>query len=978
MSETLVTSIPALRSGRTAPVRPGPVQREPQGARSDGQLPMNGHLDPDFWDLLLDLTAGLQALWRRADGLSLCFSASRHLGHGGGPREPHRTRRQGHRDPRRVLRRQDRRDGQARRRPSSSSSPRRSARSCRWIRSRRPCEPTPTRGWSAWCTPRPRPVFGTRLRSSVRCMRAAAPDALLLVDAVTSLGGEEVSPTEWGIDYAYSCSQKSLGCPPGLSPFSVSPRALERAPRPQGARLVQLRHRPAGEVLGRAADDLPPHDADPAVLRVVRGHPARARGGPGEPVGAARGRRPLLPAADARPWLHVPVRPRPPAVGAQRRSTCPRAWTARTSRRGSCATFSIEVGGGLGPTAPPIWRVGLMGVNANRETADRVLAAFDDVLPRPVGTLMARKDRLHRSELAVPGTNVRAMEKAPRSVPTSCSSTSRTRSRPTTRSRRARNVIEALGATTGRGRPSASASTGSTPTGATATSSTSWRRAATCSTPCWSPRWARPPTSSSSRRCWTRSSSANGWEPGRIGIHILIETAAGMANVEAISRARARTGWRPWCSASPTTRRASGRARRTSVAPTPTTRCSPTPTRRERANALGRPVALRDQPDGGGLPRRRPAPDRRPVRRLQRRRTATAAPARRAAALGCEGKWAIHPSQIELANEVFTPSEDEVDRARRILAGDGGRGEGGQGRRLARRPADRRRVDPHGREPDRQVEQIDQQVVRSVDGHPRVPGQGSCCAATGVTTPRGEVVYTSKAAARVAEELGGQRWVVKAQIHAGGRGKAGGVKLAAPPPTTIAEIADQMLGSTLVTAQTGPEGQRVSRVLVERASRIEREFYLSLVVDRDSQRIVVIASAEGGVDIEEVAGSPPRGDPQGVRGPRRRTAGLPVPQGRDRDRAGQPHRLVHAAAQAHLPALPRPGLPAARGQPLHRDRGRRPGRPRREDELRRQRAVPPGRRGGAARLRRGRPQGGRGRPATGSTTSRSTARWAAS
>ena len=125
-----------------------------------------------------------------------------------------------------------------------------------------------------------------------------------------------------------------------------------------------------------------------------------------------------------------------------------------------------------------------------------------------------------------------------------------------------------------------------------------------------------------------------------------------------------------------------------------------------------------------------------------------------------------------------------------------------------------------------------------------------------VTTPRGEVVYTSKAAARVAEELGGQRWVVKAQIHAGGRGKAGGVKIG-NSPTKIAEIADLMLGSTLVTAQTGPAGQRVSRVLVERASRIEREFYLSMVVDRDSQRIVVVASAEGGVDIEDVAASTP-------------------------------------------------------------------------------------------------------------------------
>jgi len=125
-----------------------------------------------------------------------------------------------------------------------------------------------------------------------------------------------------------------------------------------------------------------------------------------------------------------------------------------------------------------------------------------------------------------------------------------------------------------------------------------------------------------------------------------------------------------------------------------------------------------------------------------------------------------------------------------------------------------------------------------------------------VPTPRGEVIYTSRAAARVAEELGGSRWVVKAQIHAGGRGKAGGVKIASTPAETT-EIADRMLGSTLVTDQTGSRGQVVSRLLVERAARIEREFYLSLVVDRDSQRIVVIASAEGGVDIEEVAAAHP-------------------------------------------------------------------------------------------------------------------------
>ncbi len=126
----------------------------------------------------------------------------------------------------------------------------------------------------------------------------------------------------------------------------------------------------------------------------------------------------------------------------------------------------------------------------------------------------------------------------------------------------------------------------------------------------------------------------------------------------------------------------------------------------------------------------------------------------------------------------------------------------------------------------------------------------------GVPVPPGEVVYSVRGAARVAEELGGNRWVVKAQIHAGGRGKAGGVKIA-NTPAKVSEAADLMIGTTLVTAQTGPEGQLVQRVLVERASRIDREFYLSLIIDRVSQKVVIIASAEGGVDIEEVAAASP-------------------------------------------------------------------------------------------------------------------------
>jgi succinyl-CoA synthetase beta subunit len=124
--------------------------------------------------------------------------------------------------------------------------------------------------------------------------------------------------------------------------------------------------------------------------------------------------------------------------------------------------------------------------------------------------------------------------------------------------------------------------------------------------------------------------------------------------------------------------------------------------------------------------------------------------------------------------------------------------------------------------------------------------------AYGIPVPLGEVVYTVKAAARVAEEIGGQRWVVKAQIHAGGRGKAGGVRLA-NSTDELRRLTDGMLGTTLVTDQTESEGRVVQRVLIERACKIERELYVGLVIDRVTQRIVVIASAEGGVDIERVA-----------------------------------------------------------------------------------------------------------------------------
>jgi succinyl-CoA synthetase beta subunit/malate-CoA ligase subunit beta len=126
----------------------------------------------------------------------------------------------------------------------------------------------------------------------------------------------------------------------------------------------------------------------------------------------------------------------------------------------------------------------------------------------------------------------------------------------------------------------------------------------------------------------------------------------------------------------------------------------------------------------------------------------------------------------------------------------------------------------------------------------------------GVPVPDGRVAHNVDNAATVAEELGGDRWVVKAQIHAGGRGKGGGVKVASSLDE-VRQFTDQMIGSHLVTQQTGAEGRMVQRVLVEQACDIDKEYYLGMIIDRGTQRITVIASASGGMDIEEVARTHP-------------------------------------------------------------------------------------------------------------------------
>src|SRR5246127_3970737 len=124
-----------------------------------------------------------------------------------------------------------------------------------------------------------------------------------------------------------------------------------------------------------------------------------------------------------------------------------------------------------------------------------------------------------------------------------------------------------------------------------------------------------------------------------------------------------------------------------------------------------------------------------------------------------------------------------------------------------------------------------------------------------VRIPRGEVAYSKEEARDIADKIGGTV-VVKAQIHAGGRGKGGGVKLA-KSPEEAAEIAGRMLGMNLVTAQTGPEGRRVQKVLIEEGLDIRKELYLEIVIDRQTGKPVFMASASGGMDIEEVAAKNP-------------------------------------------------------------------------------------------------------------------------
>jgi alanine-glyoxylate transaminase/serine-glyoxylate transaminase/serine-pyruvate transaminase len=374
-----VETIPALDPGDRLLCGPGPSNVHPKVLEAMSR-PMNGHLDPDFWDLLLVLVDGMKALWQRPDGLSLCFSASGTSGMEAGianltePGEKVVVIHAGFFGARIAE--------MARRYQTEL------------IELTAPLgQIVPLDEVEATLKANPDTALvgvvhaetSTGVRYPVKelgdIVRANAPDAMLLVDFVTSLGGEEIASNAWGIDYGYSCSQKSLGCPAGLSPFSLSDRALER---------TRGRKQPVPfsfdiDLLEKYWIERPItyHHTMPILqyyalyegIRLALEEGLENRWARHEDAGRYfqqqmrdRGYT-FLSDPDHQLWELTAV-------------DVPEGVDGKEIQTRFLREHGIEIGGGLGPTAPPIWRVGLMGVNANRDTADRVLGAFDDVLPR--------------------------------------------------------------------------------------------------------------------------------------------------------------------------------------------------------------------------------------------------------------------------------------------------------------------------------------------------------------------------------------------------------------------------------------------------------------------------------------------------------------------------------------------------------------------------------------------------------------------
>ena len=249
----------------------------------------------------------------------------------------------------------------------------------------------------------------------------------------------------------------------------------------------------------------------------------------------------------------------------------------------------------------------------------------------------------------------------------------------------------------------------------------------------------------------------------------------------------------------------------------------------------------------------------------------------------------------------------------------------------------------------------------------------------GVAIPRGGVAYSPEQAVYRASEIGGARWAVKAQIHSA-RGARPAASSSAPTKTRCARRPRRCSGKRLVTHQTGPEGRVVHRLYIEAAVPIERELYLGLVLDRKSERIMIVAHPQGGMEIEEIAEQRARLDhprewwsrPSGMSAFQAREIayGLGLGAGPGEPRGHDPARL--------LPRLPRSRRDHGGDQSAGGDDGRPGAGARLQDDLRRQRHVPPAQRERAARLRRGGSPRGPGRGVRAQLRRRSTATSAAS
>jgi alanine-glyoxylate transaminase/serine-glyoxylate transaminase/serine-pyruvate transaminase len=376
----MTTTIPPLDPGERLLCGPGPSNVHPAVLEAM-RLPMNGHLDPDFWDILVDLVVGLKALWRRGDqGLTIALSSSGTSAMEAGFMnliEPGDT----------VI-------------------------SCHWgfFGSRlndfahrigaNVIELTADFGQivsverimeTLAAHPETKIVSVVHAETSTGAefplrelgdaLRGAGSDALLYADCVTSLGGQQVEAAAWGLDYGYSCSQKALGCPPGLAPVTISDRAIAAMQRHQGP----VPYYYDFEELAKYWIDRPItyHHTMPILQFYALYTGVRLALEEGLEARWARN-------AEAGRYFQDEIRSRGYELLADpdhqlvelTAVKVPEGIDGKEVQTRFLREFNLEVGGGLGPKAPPIWRVGLMGVNANREAADRVLAAFDAVLPR--------------------------------------------------------------------------------------------------------------------------------------------------------------------------------------------------------------------------------------------------------------------------------------------------------------------------------------------------------------------------------------------------------------------------------------------------------------------------------------------------------------------------------------------------------------------------------------------------------------------